>query len=293
MFSPRSGSSWLTSVLSATRKFGMPEEYINPDFLPDVVRATHARTPQQLLNMLMRLRKSPNNVFGIEAREVDITLFGFDAFRDTLGPETLYFHLWRDNLVAQGVSLFRAIATGRFHSDSAAAAAPAYDGPAILEWVRHVAATENANVRMLRALGVPARRLVYEEMIKDRETLLEQFAHALAVRFVPGEFAARAKGELSKVGDDWNEMAEQRLRAEYPDDVGALEAERLVKRGIAPPLHPPPPGPELLEAWRQGRDAGASGRSPRNNPFVPGSEDAAAWAGGWRLGWDGQIYLPA
>src|SRR5579871_4778068 len=35
-FTPRSGSSWLTSVLSATRHLGYPEEYINPEFLPNI-----------------------------------------------------------------------------------------------------------------------------------------------------------------------------------------------------------------------------------------------------------------
>jgi hypothetical protein len=42
-FTPRSGSSGLTSILSGTKKLGFPEEYINPDFLPAVMKATNAR----------------------------------------------------------------------------------------------------------------------------------------------------------------------------------------------------------------------------------------------------------
>lgn len=35
---PRSGSSYLCDVLSKTRRFGMPGEFLNEDFIPDIMK---------------------------------------------------------------------------------------------------------------------------------------------------------------------------------------------------------------------------------------------------------------
>jgi hypothetical protein len=97
LFTPRSGSSWLTQLLSSTQRLGLPEEYINPDFVFDVARFLNAKTSGQLLDALLRRRKTENGIFGIEARAVDVDLIGFEAFQDRFRERTLYFHLWRDS----------------------------------------------------------------------------------------------------------------------------------------------------------------------------------------------------
>jgi LPS sulfotransferase NodH len=295
LFTARSGSTWLSSVLAATKRLGAPDEFINPDFLPAVARATNARTADELFASLIRRRKSANLVFGMEARHIDIELIGIDAFGRAFGGRTVFFHLWRDNLVAQGVSLYRAIETGRYHAgDGAAAWVPPYDADRLLDWIAHVADTENRNVRLLQILQAPARHLVYETMVQQRRQTVELFAHALAVPFEPGEFAAPLDGELVKLGDDWNLQAEARLRAERPAEIARFEQARLVKQGVPYLRHPPPPvDPQLAECWQRGHRAGAAGRSPRNNPFPPGSPEACNWWLGWRRGWDSSGAVPS
>jgi len=293
LFSARSGSTWLSSVLSATKKLGFPDEFINPDFIVAVARACNAKTPEHLLGALMRRRKSPNNVFGMEARAVDVELLGFDAFRQAFGAEALFFHLWRENLVAQGISLFRAVETNQYHSNSAAAkSTPAYDADGIFRWIRHIANTENANVELLRKLGAPARHLRYEDMIAEREKTVELFAHAMAVPFSPGDFSAPMTGVLNKLADDWNLEAEARFRSERAADVKQFEDGRLVKIGIAPNPHAAPPSAlDALAAWGRGHRSATASRSPRNNPFEPQSALGQNWLAGWKMGWDDQKYI--
>jgi hypothetical protein len=76
VFTARSGSTWLTSLLSGTNQLGFPEEYLNPQFIYNVCSAMNSRTQANLLGMLIRRRKTANGVFGMEVRHIDVELFG-------------------------------------------------------------------------------------------------------------------------------------------------------------------------------------------------------------------------
>jgi LPS sulfotransferase NodH len=268
MFTPRSGSTWLTSVLSSSAALGFPQEYLNPEFIVGVAKFLNAKTADDLLDALLRQRKSANNVFGIE----------------------VFFHLWRDNLVAQAISLFRAVRTGHFHSaDTAANGAPDYDDGALQWWMVHVTDMENANVRVLQRLAQPARLLRYEDIIGDRQQAVELFARALAV---PQHGAwARVDGaaEPLKLADGWNEATEARFRRERPDFVARIEASRLIKTEPSGYAHaPPPPDSAARQVWDQGQRSGAAGHGPLSNPFSVRSTQGRYWSAGWARGWDTQ-----
>jgi len=230
VFTARSGSTWLTSVLSATKQLGYPEEYINPDFVRAVAQAQNTRDPECLLQMLKRRRCTPNGVFGIEVRAIDVALLSEETFFRVFDDKTVFFNLWRDNIVAQGISLFRAVATGHYHStDGQVRSPPSYDGEEIRRWVRHIAITENDNLRMLRRAQRPIRGLRYEDIVRDREGTIEAFARALDVSIEPRELVGPVEGETRKIGDDWNSKAEQRFRREQAGYVAEIEGTRLIK----------------------------------------------------------------
>lgn len=230
-FTPRSGSSWLTKVAAATDRLGFLEEYINPDFIHDVARQMHAAHQSTLLAMLKRWAKTDNGVFSMELRAIDIALFDENAFFDAFGAGTVVFFLWRDNIVAQGISLYRAITTNRYHSTDAPAPPPAYDADQIAEWMRHIVEIENQNLALLQRRGLHARFLHYEDIVRDRATTLTILADAVRVDLTEEQLAASGDGELHKIADQWNHSAEQRFRAERRDFIWDLEAERLMRRG--------------------------------------------------------------
>jgi LPS sulfotransferase NodH/ribosome modulation factor len=294
LFSARSGSTWLDSVLSATQRLGFPREYLNPALVRQTAAELDARTPEDLIAMLRRAKQSPNGVFGLKARAIDITLFGANLFAAAFAEPGIFFHLWRDNLVAQAVSLYRAVSSRRYHSNSPSTVTepPPFDAAALLNWLRHVAATENDNVMLLQQHGIAARHLVYERITADRLGTVRQFAHALAVPFTQDDFREVGAKELTPVSDAWNQHAEARLRAQHATEITAIEAARLVKHGVpAPRPWRMPADTALQTSWQEGQARGRLGRTPRANPHPAADPRHAAWLTGWRNGWDDQSYL--
>jgi LPS sulfotransferase NodH len=230
LFTPRSGSSWLTKIVSSTKCLGNLEEYINPDFVRGVAKQLHATHQATLLAMLKRLSKSQNGVFSMEARALDIELFGEPEFFAALGPRTEVFYLWRGSIVAQGISLYRAVATKRFHSTEAPVPPPAYDPQQIAEWTGHVLGIENDNLKLLERRGLHARFLRYEDIVQDRAATLRILADAVRVDLTQAQLDASRVSELQKLADEWNSNAEQRFREERPDFIKEIEAQRLIRR---------------------------------------------------------------
>lgn len=254
LFTPRSGSSWLTRIASATRQLGFLEEYINPDFIPEVSAAMRGAGPATLLSTLKRHAKTENGVFSMETRAVDIALFGETRFFEAFGPGTAIFLLWRDNIVAQGISLYRAVTTGRYHSNDPPMAPPAYDADEIAEWMRHIVETENENLALLDRRGLHARFMRYEDIVRDRRTALTILADAVRVTLTEAQRVASARAEPLKIADQWNLGAEQRFREERREFVRALEARRLIRHAPATNLaasrEGDPVGSERLDVTR-------------------------------------------
>lgn len=229
-FTARSGSTWLTAVLAATKLLGNPEEYINPDFVLGVARALNAKEAGGFLALLQCRRKTPNGVFGMEARHIDIELLGETEFFRAFGPDTVYFNLWRENIIAQAVSLYRAVSSGRYHStEGGAPAMPPYDAEQITKWLVHLHLQENANIKLLRKRGLTFSNLRYETMVKKRQAVVRHFFDRLGLGDVQGLPEPPAADELQKIGDHWNDEVEQRYRAEQAEAVARFEATRLVR----------------------------------------------------------------
>jgi trehalose 2-sulfotransferase len=234
LFTPRSGSSWLARIAGATEQLGFFEEYINPDFIRETATQMYANDRTTLFAMLKRWAKSENGVFSMEVRAIDIELFGETEFFEAFGTAAVTFFLWRDNLVAQGVSLYRAVATGRFHSSDAPVPAPGYDPHKIGEWMEHVVEIENQNLALMESHGLHARFLRYEDMIRDRKTTLTIVADAVRINLLDKHHVVSQENELHKLADDWNHSAERDFRNERRDFIWNLEAQRLIRRGPTP-----------------------------------------------------------
>jgi LPS sulfotransferase NodH len=232
LFTPRSGSSWLTALITATRCLGRPEEYLNPEFVREVARALNCTARTSLFPALLRKCKTNNGVFGIEARSIDIEIFGEQDFFDGIGADALYFYLWRDNIVAQGVSLYRAVTTGKFHStDGRREIAPAvYDTGGIEVWIEHILKIENDNFDLLRSRRLACRFLRYEDIIRDEVATLELFSLPVLGRSLVNAEISDGASTLSRLADQWNLAAEKRFRHEMSEFVQGLRHRRLIKQ---------------------------------------------------------------
>jgi LPS sulfotransferase NodH len=243
LFTARSGSTWLTSILSATRLLGYPREYINPAFVRGIATATNSRDASGIIAILRRRRKTRNGVFGIEITSPQLQLYGEEEFFKGFEQPPIFFFLWRDNIVAQGISLYRAVNTKRFHSSDPPTPPPSYDVEEIARWIRQVAHVENRNCLLLRRRGIRPRWIRYEDIILSRSKTINLFAKVLDVRILPRRWKNASPQELQKIGDGWNHDAEERFRADQPDFIATIEENRRVKWPLRTPR--PPDGTAL------------------------------------------------
>jgi trehalose 2-sulfotransferase len=181
LFTPRSGSSWLTAVIEATKRLGRPEEYLAPEFLRDVAKSVNCADRASFLPALLRKCKTENGVFGIEALAIHIKIFGEQDFFNAIGEDALFYFLWRENIVAQGVSLYRAVTTGKFHSVDGREEliSPVYDPAGTESWIEHILQIENDNVDLLRARRLPCQLIRYEDMFVSEAATVDAFSGPL------------------------------------------------------------------------------------------------------------------
>ena len=76
VFTARSGSTWLTSLLSGDQPTGIPRRIPEPAIYLQRLFGDELAHAGHLLGMLIRRRKTANGVFGMEVRHIDVELFG-------------------------------------------------------------------------------------------------------------------------------------------------------------------------------------------------------------------------
>jgi trehalose 2-sulfotransferase len=146
---PRSGSSYLCDMMARTRRLGLPIEAVNEELMPGILTRIPGRTPEEYLRNVMRVKKTRNGVSGLKA-----SWFQFRNFLQPMKDQThfkdfKYIYLIRRSLAAQAVSLYKATASGVFHSnvqhgEDAIAKLNSldYDYEKIREWYTHIVQQE-------------------------------------------------------------------------------------------------------------------------------------------------------
>ncbi|NEQ76622.1 MAG: hypothetical protein F6K23_28450 [Okeania sp. SIO2C9] len=175
---PRSGSSWLTEMLSETKILGNPEEWFNPGNLPGIIQNRYPCLDViEYFDCIKRTQCTENKVFGMELSFFQHQLV-CDALEKTkkdsslslLNPEkNKFIYLYRLDLVAQAVSLYRAVETGMFHSAQKNASEKAlvdfkYSDDRIWHWLIHILQQEFGWQQNFSKKGISPLCLTYEEM---------------------------------------------------------------------------------------------------------------------------------
>lgn len=216
LFTPRSGSSLLTDLMSSTGVLGQPGEWFNHD-LASRARNTlpgGANTPEEFVRKIQSYRTTGNGVFGAQlvwphlANVIEAGcekwLVGDDEF--------IVVHL-RQNIVAQAVSLYLAAESGYFHSSQAGNARylPSYHANAIATHLGKLLDQEKSLSAYLQAH--PFNRLqfsFYEELAENPKRSVERIAAFVGVS---GSFDA-IHSPRQKIATGINAEFEQRFREE-------------------------------------------------------------------------------
>lgn len=182
LFTPRSGSSWLSDVLSQTDRLGRTREWFNPNFVPQIAAKLGAQHEVQYLDLLRR-RQQVGGFFAFKA-----TMFHLERVFDTpsrfakmLPDPVNWCYLRREDIVLQAVSLAKAVHTDVFHatnrSDDEIAASDndfAYDAGLIEEWCQHIFVQEQRCEKFLSRRNIRPWRLSYEMLARSGSDLIAQ-----------------------------------------------------------------------------------------------------------------------
>ena len=171
-FTPRSGSSRLTEILSQTKQLGTATEVFNPNFVPNISQAVQARNLNEYIENTRRWLSRQNGVFGFEITDHQLRAVFPDTqlFFDHFGTAPSFW-LIREDIVAQAISLAKMVTTSIAHTVTANAAEIAesdkkfsYSPKAIKQWLKHILVAEENSEQNFLAQGIQPRRLSYEQI---------------------------------------------------------------------------------------------------------------------------------
>ncbi len=182
---PRSGSTLLARTLGETGVAGRPAEYLNGELAAQLGARTGATNLVELLQAVMRLRTSPNGVFGLKLHWIQLEgvllAAGLDPAR-ALRPSPRWIWMRRRDTLRQAISMVRARQTGAWHSTVPATAEPAYRGAAIARALTSLVAKDAAWQAYFEERGVEPCVVWYRDLVADRGAALRRVLDTLGIQ---------------------------------------------------------------------------------------------------------------
>ncbi len=230
-FTPRSGSSRLTEILSQTKNLGEATEAFNPNFLPEIAQAVQAKDMQSYIENLSRWLNR-NGVFGFEITGHQLNkVFSqptdfFDVFASAKS-----FWLIREDIVAQAVSLAKMVSlnighTAQSNPDQRAEAEKlfTYEPQKIKRWLNHILAAERLSEAWFARFGILPKRMSYEKMIQmSAGEIADDFAGHLGLPDLP---ETKFTLQHQKLGTSRNQEFAEQFYADQSEFLKKVAEER-------------------------------------------------------------------
>lgn len=186
-FTPRSGSSWLTEVLTNTKYHGFPAEWLNHNIVKNIVTKNPHFNFDHIDRYLVRLfnqKSSKNNTWGMETTWFQYELFlqmqsNFDFTKITKN----WIWLRRKDIVAQGVSLYKAVESEHYHSTEKPTAKKIvkYNNQEINRWIKHILNQEVGFNNYFQNNNIKPLVIWYEDMMANKSDTLQQISSHLNI----------------------------------------------------------------------------------------------------------------
>ncbi len=181
---PRSGSSWLTELIVTTNVAGNPEEWFNHYHLDGILKIYQCTTLKDYLRCIKGAQSTPNDVFGLEATfyQLNLLLEGC-AFSEIFNNSLKVIYLTRNNFIKQGISLYKAIISDRYHAHQNLIDIPEipYDAEKIKYWILHILHQEYYWERLFLKEKIAPLRISYEQLVAAPQSCVQQILDCIGV----------------------------------------------------------------------------------------------------------------
>lgn len=175
LFTGRSGSTWLASLLSNQGLYGQPREYLNAALVRRFAEEMNANTLPGYFAMLAR-KRVVNGVFGLKLACQQLELLLAEMAFDEAFAGYRWLYLRRRNAVAQAISSYKAGASGHHHRRrndgpelrqrmDEADRGVGYDAVAIERSMQDVLRMERFAESVIAAHRLRPVRMFYEDML--------------------------------------------------------------------------------------------------------------------------------
>lgn len=230
-FTPRSGSSRVTDILTQTRGMGTPGECFNPVNVPVMAKALGAYNLEEFVDVVLR-HKMRGGIHGFDVTYGMIQrVFRSEEAFMAYFRESPCFWLIREDIVLQAVSLYKMETTRLSHSVSSDADARAaaeesfvYDANEIRHWLTHIRKLEAGCEAMFKTFDLTPLRLSYEDMAKlSAPQIVSLFAQHVEVE---GLAQVPVETRHSKIATSKNSEFAERFRAENARFMRKVDEER-------------------------------------------------------------------
>jgi len=230
-FTPRSGSSWVTDVVTRAERIGMPGEFFNPHLMNRIATALNATSLEEYRDILVR-RRMTKGIFGHQITDHQLrAVFGNAERFVELFPQDKCFWLIREDIVLQGISLFKMQHTKISHAPQASDEELqkseelfVYNAREIKQWIKHIRVAETGTEQLFETYGLNPFRMSYE---RNTSLTPRKLVNVMA-RFLdaPKDPNPKIESTHKKIGTDANLAFAERFREENRDFVAELEEER-------------------------------------------------------------------
>jgi len=178
---PRSGSSYIADVLQQTQTVGDCAEHFPAEYGGQVPSwMTACKDFREVFEKLQQ-RSSPSAWFGIKG---SLTQFFPLMCAGVFGNPTMqirYLYLRREDLIAQAISLSRAIKTGEWHSTYAHCSDPEISMDELITNLRLLRRMEADWEVIFSVLGIMPLRLTYEQCLNSPFDTFESIRKLLGI----------------------------------------------------------------------------------------------------------------
>lgn len=241
---PRSGSSWLSSLCRSTGRLGQPREWLTSLVRPASphridLPPTGSDRADAFRAALASAAGTPNGAVGVKIitsvwEELPAAFHAWgigdgrsDAWVGRLFPRAAVLVLRRRDRVGQAISWWRAVQTGRFARfahEAEREAMPPYDAAQLREALADIVRFErilDAAAESFRSrAGAVTMEVVYEDALLDPAGVVRRFAELAEIPLDP---SLQLRTDLAVQRDE----ATDAIRARFERDLSATPAEAV------------------------------------------------------------------
>ena len=201
---PRSGSTYLSTLMDSTGKLGRCLEFLN---FEDIQLRNHSESFVCLTDYLKHVIGQYSSCTGVFSMKGDLyhylPLIKKSLIRRGL-KQVFFVYLTREDLLAQAVSAFRAIQTGQWSSQQASRGEPQFEAEGILEQLDALLRMMTRWELLFGLLEIKPIRLTYETLVAQPTTSVQRLASALGVN-VDCTLSSPLKIQRDELSAEWTD----------------------------------------------------------------------------------------